>query len=166
VPDDLRRLGKREAYRLGALRTQGVPQVSPPRPFVPSFLPRHRGPVSAWVLGGLAGVAAIAGGASAGLWFVPFIVGVLAGFTMFLGRWRLRVTLSAAGAMAVAGWGVPLGLAARSGKPEGATARVVAALLGLPPHAAVGVAVALLVAAIQALAGAWLGVALAPRALR
>jgi hypothetical protein len=166
MPDELRRLGKREAYQLGSLRTQGVAQPSPPRPFVPSFLPRHRGPVSAWVLGGLAGAAAIAGGASAGLWFVPFIIGVLAGFAMFLGRWRLRVTLPAAAAMAVAGWGVPLGLAARSGRPEGATARVAAALLGLPPHAAAGIALTLLVGAVQALVGAWLGIAVAPRALR
>jgi hypothetical protein len=166
MPDDLKRLGKREAYRLGSLRTQGVPAVSPPRVFVPSFLPRHRGPLSAWLLGGLAGAAAIAGSASAGLWFVPFIIGVLAGFAMFLGRWRLRVTLPAAAAMAVAGWGIPLGLAARRGQPEGATARVVAALLGLPPHAAVGVAVTLLVAAVQALVGAWLGMTLAPRAVR
>jgi hypothetical protein len=166
MPDELKRLGKREGYRLGTLRTQGVGQVAPPRPFVPSFLPRHRGSLSAWVLGGLAGAAAIAGGASAGLWFVPFIVGVLAGLAMHLGRWRLRATLSAAAAMAVVGWGVPLGLAARRGEPEGATARVVAALLGLPPHAAVGVAVTLLAGVVQALIGAWLGVTLAPRALR
>jgi hypothetical protein len=166
MPDELRRLGKREAYQLGSLRTQGVPQGSPPRLFTPSFLPRHRGPLSAWVLSGLAGVGAIAGGAQIGLWFVPFIVGVLAGFAMFVGRWRLRVTLASAAAMAVIGWGVPLGLAARGGEPEGATARVVAALLGIPPHAVVGVAVTLLIAAVQALVGAWLGVALAPRALR
>lgn len=166
MPDELKRLGKREGYRLGNLRTQGVTQVAPPRPFIPSFLPRRRGPVPAWILAGLAGVAAVAGGAAIGLWFVPFIVGALAGFAMYLGRWRLRVTLSAAAAMAVAGWAVPLALAARRGQPEGATARVVAALLGLPPHAAMGIAVTLLIAAVQALAGAWLGLAVAPRALR
>jgi len=166
MPDELKRLGRREGYRLGSLRTQGVTQSSAPRPFVPQFLPRHRGLVSRWILAGLAGVAAIAGGASIGLWFVPFIVGALAGLAMFVGRWRVRVTLAAAAAMAVIGWGVPLGLAASRGEPEGATARVVAALMGLPPHAAVGVAVTLLIGVVQALAGAWLGLALAPRALR
>ena len=85
---------------------------------------------------------------------------------LHLGRWRLRVTLPAAAAMAVVGWAGPLALAARGGEPEGATARVVAALLGLPPHAAVGIAVTLLIGAIQAVAGAWLGVTLAPRAIR
>jgi hypothetical protein len=166
MPDELKRLGRREGYRLGSLRTQGVAQVSPPRAFVPSFLPRHRGPLPGWILAGLTGAAAIAGGASMGLWFVPFIAGALAGFAMHVGRWRLPATLSAAVAMAVVGWGVPLGLAASRGEPEGATARVVAALLGLPPHAAVGVAVTLLAGAIQALVGAWLGLALAPRAVR
>lgn len=166
MPDELKRLGKREGYRLGNLRTQGVGQIAPPRSFVPSFLPRHRGAVSAWVLGGVAGMAVIAGGAVLGLWFVPFIVGVLAGFAMRLGLWRLRAILVTAAAMAAAGWAVPLGLAARHGEPEGATARVVAALLGLPPHAAVGIAVTLLVGVVQALAGAWLGLALAPRAFR
>jgi hypothetical protein len=166
MPDELRRLGRREGYRLGTLRTQGVGQASPPRPFVPQFLPRHRGLVSRWVLAGLAGAAAIAGGAAIGLWFVPFIVGALAGFAMNVGRWPVRVTLLGAAAMAVAGWGAPLGLAASRGEPEGATARVVAALLGLPPHAVVGVAVTLLIGVIQALAGAWLGVTLAPRARR
>jgi hypothetical protein len=41
-------------------------------------------------------------------------------------------------------------------------AREVAALAGLPPHAAVTVVVVLLVAVIQGLAGLWLGRALAP----
>src|SRR5215469_12448124 len=163
MPDELKRLGRREGYRLGNLRTQGVSQAAAPRPFIPSFRQRQRGAVSAWVLGGLAGMAAIAGAAAVGLWFVPFIVGVLAGLAMYLGRWRLRATLLAAAAMAVAGWAVPLALAARGGEPVGATARVVAALLGLPPHAAVGIAVTLLVGVVQALAGTWLGVTLAPR---
>jgi hypothetical protein len=162
--DELRRLGRREAYRLGTLRTQGAGQTAPPRPFQPSFLPRHRGPASAWVLGFLAGTAAIALAAAAGLWFVPFIVGAAAGLCGRVGRWRPGVLLPAAAAMAVIGWGIPLGLAARSGRPEGATAR--AALLGLPAHTTAGAAVTLAVAAVQALAGAWIGLALAPRAAR
>jgi hypothetical protein len=40
---------------------------------------------------------------------------------------------------------------------------VIAALVGLPAYAAVGIAVTLLVAVIQVLAGTWLGRALTPR---
>ena len=46
------------------------------------------------------------------------------------------------------------------GWPVGATARVLAALAGLPPHAVIGVAATLLIAAILAAAGLWLGWAL------
>jgi len=45
---------------------------------------------------------------------------------------------------------------ALSGAPAGATARILAALAGLPPHAAVGVAATLLVGVLQALVALWL----------
>ena len=65
--------------------------------------------------------------------------------------------------MAVAGWGAALAwLTLRDGLPERSVARTIAALGGLPAHAAAGIAVTLLVAAIQAAAGLWLGRALAP----
>ena len=54
------------------------------------------------------------------------------------------------------GWGAALWWPALSGAPVGPTARVVAALAGLPPYSAVGVAAALLVGVLQALAGCWL----------
>ena len=44
-----------------------------------------------------------------------------------------------------------------------ADARVIAALAGLPPHAAVGIVVTLLVAVLQAVVGLWLGRAITPR---
>jgi hypothetical protein len=156
MPDELRRLGRREAYRLGELRTPGVGQPAPPRLCRPSFLPRHRGPASAWVLGFLAGAAAITAATERGLWFVPLLVGVVAGLCGWLGRWRWRVTLPVAAAMALIGWGIPLGLAARHTGPAGA------ALLGLHPHTTASIAVALVVAGVQALAGACLGRVLAP----
>ncbi len=53
-------------------------------------------------------------------------------------------------------------LALRDGLPETSVARTIAALGGLPAHAATGIAVTLLVAAVQAAAGLWLGRALAP----
>jgi hypothetical protein len=103
-------------------------------------------------------------GAWLGAWWVPFLVGLAAGA---LGRRRYRAAALGprryrAGAVlpalagAVVGWAVPLWALALDGRPVGATARVIAALAGLPPHAAVAVAVVLLLAALQVLAGAWL----------
>jgi hypothetical protein len=163
---DLRRLGKRGAYRLGALgRLGGLPAQRASRPprHQPSFAPGHRGPASGWALGCLAGAAVIAGGAALGWWFVPFVVGVAAGIAGRYGRWRLRAALVAVALMASAGWAIPLAWSAWSGSAVGATARVVAALAGLPPHAVVAVAATLLVAVIQALLGLWLGRTLSPR---
>jgi hypothetical protein len=64
--------------------------------------------------------------------------------------------------MAAAGWGIPLWWSAWRGSAVGATARVVAALAGLPPHAAAAIAATLLVAVIQTLLGLWLGRTLSP----
>jgi hypothetical protein len=161
---DLKRLGKRGAYRLGRLRAQGIGEAASPVPFRPSFAgPTHRGPVPAWLLAFLAGAAAIAAGAAVGLWFAPFVVGLLTGISVRWGAWRLRVTIPATAAMALIGWGILLWWPALHGEPSGAVARVVAALAGLPPHAAVGIALALLLAVIQAVVGLWLGRAVAPR---
>src|SRR5207237_1418800 len=66
------------------------------------------------------------------------------------------------GAQPAAGWGAALWWLVRGGLPEGAVAREIAALAGLPAHAAVAVAITLLVAVIQAVAGLWLGRALTP----
>ena len=65
---------------------------------------------------------------------------------------------------AVAGWALSLWIMALGGQPVGATARAVAGLAGLPPYAAVTVTVTLLLAALQALAGGWLGRAVRPAA--
>lgn len=94
----------------------------------------------------------------AGLWFVPFVAGVAVGAASL--RWRRLVLAAVAGA--VAGWALPLWILALRGRPAGATARVIAALAGLPPHAFVTVALTLLLAALQVWTGAWLARALAP----
>ena len=92
----------------------------------------------------------------------PFLAGLAAGLAAHYGRLRMRATLPVTVAIAAVGWGLALwGLVLR-GLPDGAVAREVAALAGLPPHATVTVIVALLVAVIQALAGLWLGRAVAP----
>ena len=136
---DLRRLGRRHRYR----------------------------PVSAWwwLTVVLAGTLIIAVTAELGLWFVPFLAGLALGLIAPRGGWRLRHTLPAVLVMTLIGWGVPLyWLALVQGQPAGATARVIAALAGLPPYAFTGVLVTLLVAVLQAIAGLWLGRALTPRA--
>jgi hypothetical protein len=161
---DVKRLGKRGGYRLGRLKAQGIVSAPPPELLRPRFRrPEHRGATSGWVLAAIAGTAAIAGGAVIGLWFVPLVVGVLAGAANRFGGWRGRVLVIAVSLMTLVGWGLPLWWPAFHGVPVGGTARVIAALLGLPAHAIAGVLAALVVAIVQALAGLWLGRAITPR---
>ena len=119
-----------------------------------AVLPGPRRSLSAVVsLGVLVVVAAVVGAtAQAGLWWVPFTAGVAAGVTSL--RWRRVVPAVSSGA--VVGWGAVLWIMALRGLPAGATARAIAAFAGLPPHAFVAVVATLLLAALQALAGAWL----------
>ena len=102
-------------------------------------------------------------GAYLGAWWVPFPVGVAAGLLGARG-WPGRGGVLAATAGAVLGWVLPLAAMALASLPVGATARAIAALAGLPPHAGVAVAVTVLLAAVQVLAGAWLARALLPGA--
>ena len=104
-------------------------------------------------------VAVVAVTAQAGAWFVPFIAGAAAGVASL--RWRRMVLLAVAAA--VVGWAIPLWVLSLRGLPAGATARAIASLAGLPPYAAVTIVATLLLAALQALAGAWLTRALLPR---
>jgi hypothetical protein len=123
----------------------------------PSFVSR-RGPGRlipglAW----LGAAAVIAVTAQAGLWFTPFLAGLGAALAARRAGWRMRATLTAVVLVAAVGWGAPLWWWTLRGWPVGATARVLAALAGLPPHAALGVAATLLIAVIQAAVGLWLG---------
>jgi len=165
---EFKRLGKRGSYRLGRLRAQGIKVVPPPQPFRVSFAPNYRrGPASAWLLALLAGVLLVAAGAVIGWWFLPFVAGLAAGIANRVAGWRARIALPAVAVMAAAGWAIPLLWHALDGhQPYGAVAREIAALGGLPAYAATGVAVTLLIAAVQALVGYWLGRALTPRPSR
>jgi hypothetical protein len=149
---DPRRLGKRGAYRVGELRTAGPWPGRAPAPRQPSFRPRRpRGPALAW-LAACAVTAALLGlGAGLGWWFLPFVAGLAAG----IGPWRARSALGLVVLAVGAGWGAALWWPALSGAPTGATARVIAALAGLPPYAAVGVAGTLLVGHAPAVVGQW-----------
>jgi hypothetical protein len=106
--------------------------------------------------------AVVAATAAAGWWFVPFVAGVAAGLLSL--RWRRVVVPAVLGA--VAGWALPLWILALRGYPAGATAHAIAAFAGLPPYATLAIAVTLLLAALQVLAGAWLARALAPARIK
>ena len=160
---DLRRLGKRGSYRLGRLGAPPAAPKSPPPPHYPAWSHRHRGSAILWLLACLAAAALIAAGALVGWWFPPFVAGLAGGVASRYGRWRLRAALLATIAITAVGWGAALLWLTLRGLPEGAVAREIAALAGLPPHAAVAVAATLLVAVIQGLVGLWLGRALGPR---
>jgi hypothetical protein len=164
VTAEFRRLGKQGAYRLGQLRTRGVRVTPAPAPFRPSFARSYRrGPASAWALA-LAGVAAlIAAGTVIGWWFVPFVAGLAAGLANRFGGWPTSTALPAVAAAAAVGWGIPLGWNAVSGQAYASAARHIAASNGLPRSMVAGVALALLVAVVQAVVGYWLGRAVTPR---
>jgi hypothetical protein len=158
------RLGKRGSYRLGGLGGPGAWSAGPPRPFLPSFdRPQHHGTAAAWLVAAVVATAAVAAAAAAGLWFMPFVLGLLTGVVMRWGGWRLRVTAPATMLMATGGWALALWIAALRGVPVGATARVIAALSGLPAVAALTVAITLAVSGALGLAGLWLGRAVASR---
>jgi hypothetical protein len=161
---DLKRLGKPGSYRLGQLRSQGIRELSPPVPFRPRFArSRRRGPASAWLLGLLAGVAAIAGSAAIGWWFMPFAAGLAAGLANRVGGWRVRIALPAVAAMGLAGWGIPMGWRLLHGLPSDAAAHTVLAQIGWRAAAGAGTTATLAVAVVQAVVGYWLGRAVTPR---
>lgn len=160
---DLNRLGKRGAYRLGRLGAPPRAPAAPPAPHYPSWIPGHRGSGLLWLLGSVAAAVVIALGAAAGWWFLPFLAGLAGGTAARYGRWRLRAALPAAALVAAVGWAIPLGWQAAQGAPVRATARVVAALAGLPAHASVAIVATLVIAVLQALAGLWLAWALVPK---
>jgi hypothetical protein len=160
---DPRRLGRRGSYRLGRMGAPAAPRTAWPAAHYPTWRPRRRGPASLWLLACLASAVIVAAGALLGWWFLPFLAGLGTGLAAHYGRLRLRAAMPAAVAVAAGGWGAALTwLDLRDGLPEMAVARSIAALAGLPAAAAVAIAVTLLVAAIQAAAGVWLGRALAP----
>jgi hypothetical protein len=141
------------------LLSSGTGSPAPMAPGDATSVTRDRRKAAASIAGCLGAVIVIAVGAAAGFWFLPFIAGLAFGLIARYGR--LRVVLAASAAIAVAGWVAPLAWQAGRGEPVGATARTVAALAGLPASAALVVGVTLLVAAIQAIIGAWLAHAVA-----
>jgi hypothetical protein len=161
---EFQRLGKRGSYRLGLLVPPGVGRPAAPKRFRPSFSrPTRTRPRWAWIAAALVGVGLVAATAYAGLWFTPFVVGLICGLAARVGEWRLRVVGPAVIAICALGWGAALAYPALRGLPVGATARTIAAISGLPAFAAVGVAMTLGVAVLLGLIGLWLGRALTPR---
>jgi len=160
---EFKRLGKRGSYRLGRLRAQGIREPARQAPFKPRFTrPDRVLPVAAWLFLLLLGDLLIVSGAALGWWFMPFAVGLVVGLMNWIGGWPARIAVPAVALMAAVGWTIPLWWAAYRGEPYGAVARVIAAVAGLPGYAAVGMAVTVLVAVLQAVIGYWLGRALTP----
>lgn len=115
-----------------------------------------------WLLGVLAGVAVIAAATAAGLVFVPLLAGLGAGVANRAGGWPPRVALPAVAAMAAVGWVLPFLRGSGHGHPGGRLAHAAGALTGLPRGAAGVVALTVLIAAIQGLAGYWLASVITP----
>jgi hypothetical protein len=158
--NDPRRLGRKGAYRLGELKSAAKPVPRSRARHQPSFgARRSRGSSTRWLGAGAVTAALLGLGAAFGLWFLPFVAGILAGFV----PWRLRSALSLVVLAVCVGWGAALAWPALFGAPAGATARVVAALAGLPPYAGVGVAGTLLIGVLQAVVAVWLARALTHR---
>jgi hypothetical protein len=164
---DYKRLGKRGAYRLGRLRVQGTGGPQHAQPFRPRFSHSdHRWPASHWLAGLAAGVLVIIVGTADGIWFMPFIAGLAGGCANWVGNWPERIALPWIALAGALGWGIPLWWATVHGQADGAVAREVAALTGLPGYAAAGVLLTVAISAAQALAGYWLGRSVFPRATR
>jgi hypothetical protein len=164
---ELRRLGKVGSYRLGTLAPQGIARPVPPSQFRPVFgRTRRSGSLSGWVVLGVLCAAAIGGGAMIGLWFLPLIAGVLTGIAARFGDFRLRGAVLAVLLMCGCGWGGALVAYSVRGQPVWATARVIAAVAGLPASAAVAVTCTLALSMLLGLTGLWLGRALTPRPAR
>lgn len=134
-----------------------APTLTPTPAAAPTPQPPTVWPTITHLATSVAAAAAIAIGSMAGMWYLPFIVGLAAGVFTSLQSIRPRAATAYA-ALASLGW--PAVLLSRSligRQPIGATARAVAALAGLPPLAAVTIAATILVALLQALSGVWLG---------
>jgi len=129
------------------------PRPQLPAPRQPSFGTRRPArAIGRWLAAGAAAAAVLGLCAAYGLWFAPFVAGIVAG----VGRWRTGRALALAVAAVLVGWGAALWWPTLSGAPVGATARVVAALAGLPAYAWVGVAGTLLIGVLQVLVAYWL----------
>lgn len=114
-----------------------------------------------WIAAGASGIAVTAAGSFLGLWFLPFVCGLLIGVLGRRAGARPRSAYLASCVVAAGGWGAPLMWRALAGEEVASTAHAVAALAGLPPIGGIVLAVTLLIAVLQGLCGTWLGRSLA-----
>jgi hypothetical protein len=116
-----------------------------------------------WIAAIVLAAALVAWGSVIGLWYLPFTAGVLLGVATRLGRLGLIAGATGLVLLGPGAWGAVLAAMTLHGEAIGATARIAAAIAGLPPLAALTVILTLLIASLQAIAGLWLGRALTPR---
>lgn len=109
----------------------------------------------------LLGAVAVASGAALGMWYLPFVAGVVAGCVRLRGRaGRLRA-LAVLIVLGPVAWAAVLAVLASTGARIAGTGATVAALAGLPARAEITIGLTLLVALLQTAVGAWLGRAIA-----
>jgi hypothetical protein len=118
-----------------------------------------RGPTR-WVAAIALAAVLVALGSALGLWYLPFAAGVSLGVATRLGRPGRAANATGLVLLGPGAWGVVLAVMSLRGEAVGATARVASAIAGLPPLAALTVALTLLIAITQTTAGWWLGRAL------
>jgi hypothetical protein len=107
------------------------------------------------------GAMIVAASTAVGVWFAPFALGVFLGVMGLVRNFHARTALWCGAAAAALGWAVPLVVRAVAGEAVVATARVAGAMTGLPAVGWLFIAVTLLIAALPAMMGAWLGRSLA-----
>ena len=113
------------------VQTEQTEQVVASTPRPPSRRAVHRLARTA-LAGTLGGGILIALAAAAHVWFAPFVVGAAIGAVAGMRRVRARSAVLSAVVAAVGGWAAPLLWRTIAGEPVIGTARVVAALAGLP----------------------------------
>lgn len=109
------------------------------------------------------GAVAVAVGAALGFWYLPFVAGLAVGVAGRRGRAGFAAAVTTQLALGPLAWGAVLLARALAGDTVAGTARTVAALAGLPPFAAITVALTLLIALGEVASGVWLGRELSPR---
>jgi hypothetical protein len=120
-------------------------------------------PHPAWWTGALvAGAALVALGSAAGLWYLPFVAGLLFGLATRYARPGFALSASGVLLLGPLAWGAVLAVLTVEGAAIGATARIAAAIAGLPASAVLMIVLTLLLALLQTVTGLWLGRAVAP----
>lgn len=127
-------------------------------PDTPTTVARHPARTAlGWVAGVVVGVLLGWAGTTFGLWFAPLVIGLLVGVGTCLRGTRWPAAYGTGVAIAVVGWLLPLALRAADGQPVLDAADTTADLAGFAGAGIVVLLATVLIAALQAIVGTWLG---------